>query len=128
MLTLGSNIQSKSERQPMTTKNDDLRGVLNAIRDMPATAREKRSAILNARSRNILHDDLGEFTDSIEFNYYLDDPTRDRLIAHTRQDTAMNFNAIEDVYLVSLAAKRYSMWAMVFAFIGMMVSIGSNIT
>jgi len=112
----------------MTTKNDDLRGVLNAIRDMPATAREKRSAILNARSRNILHDDLGEFTDSIEFNYYLDDPTRDRLIAHTRQDTAMNFNAIEDVYLVSLAAKRYSMWAMVFAFIGMMVSIGSNIT
>jgi len=128
MLALGSNMQSKSEGQPMTTKNDDLRGMLNAVRDMPATAREKRSAILNARSKNILDDDLGKFTDSMAFSYYLDDPTRDRLIAHTRQDTAMNFNAIEDLYSVSLTAKRYSMWAMVFAFIGMVVSVGYNIS
>ena len=39
-------------------------------------------------ARNILHDDLGYFAKSWPSVYSLDEETRDRLIAHARQDAA----------------------------------------
>jgi hypothetical protein len=39
-------------------------------------------------ARNILNEDLGNFSGSYLTNYALDDETRDRLIAHARQDAA----------------------------------------
>ncbi|CCV06714.1 conserved hypothetical protein [Mesorhizobium metallidurans STM 2683] len=38
-------------------------------------------------ARNILHEELGYFSD-VQTSYSLDEETRDRLIAHGRQDAA----------------------------------------
>lgn len=70
-------------------KNTELREVIAAIRELPAGGRAKKSAELNVISQNILHDDLGRFSDSTSYDYELDDTTRDRLIAHARQDAAL---------------------------------------
>ena len=43
----------------------------------------------SAFSRSILYGDLGYHADSPVTNYGLDDATRDRLIAHARQDAAL---------------------------------------
>lgn len=45
-------------------------------------------------SRLTLKEDLGEIGDSWGSIYGLDDATRDRLIAHARQDAALNYAAI----------------------------------
>ena len=39
-------------------------------------------------AKNVLHDELGYFSDSDDDDYGLDETTRDRLIAHGRQDAA----------------------------------------
>lgn len=39
-------------------------------------------------SRNILHEDLG-YIETVQTFYHLDEATRDRLLAHARQDAAL---------------------------------------
>jgi len=65
------------------TAEQDLQARLTAIR----TAGGGQPEIDATIARNILHEDLGHF-DSQLTTYGLDDATRDRLIAHARQDAA----------------------------------------
>lgn len=64
--------------------DEDLAIHQNAIRMLPGWTQAQIDAAL---ARNILHDDLGYFTDP-NTTYHLNDTVRDRLIAHTRQDAA----------------------------------------
>lgn len=48
-------------------------------------------------ARMTLKEDLGELGSEWQSVYALDDTTRDRLIAHTRQDAAMNYVAIVEL-------------------------------
>ena len=47
-------------------------------------------------ARNVLHEDLGHFGEP-ESSYHLDEKTRDRLIAHARQDAANSMCLIGDL-------------------------------
>jgi len=62
----------------------DLEGRLNAIRQIQGN---NPAALDAATARNILHEELGRFTDP-QTIYHLDEATRDRLLAHSRQDAA----------------------------------------
>lgn len=42
----------------------------------------------HAVAQNTLQDELGEFPANFQSHYELDEATRDRLLAHTRQDSA----------------------------------------
>ena len=107
----------------MTTKDEALQISLSSVRKRKTDAEDKRRGEWNALSKNVFDDDLGFFSDSIEYDYELDNATRDRLIAHARQDVAMNYMAISDTFKLAHSAKLYSLLAMVFAFVGMIVSI-----
>ena len=107
----------------MTTVNEDLESRLIAIRNLPFSEKEKQRAEWNAFSGNILNDDLGKFIDSTMFQYGLDEATRDRLIAHTRQDAAMAYAAASDTFHHAKSANKYAQWAVIFAFISMCVSV-----
>ena len=106
----------------MTKANDNLREVLYGIKELPASSKDKQIGVWNAISKNTLQDDLGRFSDSQNYDYDLDDATRDRLIAHTRQDTALNYNVNRSILKAVNTARLYSLFAMLFAFIGMVVS------
>lgn len=103
----------------MRTINEDLNSRLKAIDDLPFSKKSKHRGKLDATSANILQDDLGQFSDSIKFDYHLDDTTRDRLIAHARQDAAMAYLMATDVYDQAKAANNYAKLAAVFAFLTM---------
>lgn len=60
-----------------------LRMQLRAMKDLGADQR----AIDAATARNVLHEDLGYFR-SKSTEYVLDEATRDKLLAHARQDAA----------------------------------------
>ncbi|MHC2454523.1 hypothetical protein ACVMIX_001164 [Rhizobium leguminosarum] len=66
------------------TAEADLKVRLDAIRSLGGD----QAAVDAAIARNILHEELGQFEDSALATYNLDDTTRDRLIAHARQDAA----------------------------------------
>lgn len=67
-----------------TTADADLKTRLNVIRTVEGN---NQAAIDAVKARNILHEELGYFSDP-QTEYGLDDATRNRLIAHTRQDAA----------------------------------------
>ncbi|MDE8762622.1 hypothetical protein PZB21_25980 [Rhizobium sp. CBK13] len=77
-----------------TTAEADLKSRLTAIRSLGGKQREVDAAI----ARNILHEELGQFTDPQQV-YHLDEATRDRLIAHGRQDAAHALLAVGSVEL-----------------------------
>ncbi|NKK58783.1 hypothetical protein GFM44_23070 [Rhizobium leguminosarum bv. viciae] len=66
------------------TAEADLKVRLDAIRSLGGD----QAAVDAAIARNILHEELGQFEGSSLPTYGLDDATRDRLIAHARQDAA----------------------------------------
>ncbi|MBY5317914.1 hypothetical protein GR210_27055 [Rhizobium leguminosarum] len=66
------------------TAEQDLQTRLQAIRSLGGNDQAFVDATI---ARNILHEDLGQFEGSLT-TYNLDDATRDRLIAHARQDAA----------------------------------------
>jgi hypothetical protein len=96
-------------------KRDDLKASLDAINVVPS-ALPKRLQEWEVRARNILDDDLGLFDDSTCFNYDLDDTTRDRLIAHSRQDIAM-------VYYALVSAEAEARYARFLSWITLLVSL-----
>lgn len=53
------------------------------------SGRSKREDYEASFARNILHEDLGYIGDDTQTCYHLDEDTRDRLIAHARQDAAL---------------------------------------
>lgn len=77
---------------------DDLRTTFRTIdiigRHMPGENTDHQKA--NAVARNILHEDLGYFGEP-ESSYRLDEKTRDRLIAHARQDASNSMTLIMDL-------------------------------
>lgn len=66
------------------TAEQDLQARLQTIR---AIEGNNQASIDAATARNILHEELGRFEGDLT-SYDLDQQTRDRLIAHTRQDAA----------------------------------------
>lgn len=80
---------------------DDLRTQLRFIKDMGGS----RAQIDAAIAKNILREDLGYY-DSRQTLYNLDEDTRDRLIAHARQDGAHAVISIASVQRELTAIKR----------------------
>jgi len=66
------------------TAKEALKAELDAIKSLRGDA----SMIDAAIGRNILREDLGEYKTDWLASYSLDEHTRDRLIAHARQDAA----------------------------------------
>jgi hypothetical protein len=58
------------------------------IRSRREVGQHGHHVVNGAVARETLNQDLGYHSDSVNHAYGLDDPTRDRLIAHARQDAA----------------------------------------
>lgn len=76
----GNTFHGMVEASPL----NELRMRLEATKAVGGDA----EAMLAARARFILHDDLGQVAGSHLHDYRLTDEVRDRLIAHARQDAA----------------------------------------
>ena len=74
--------------------------------------RADRFQVLNEVARYSLDSDLG-VTDRRPFAYDFDETIRDRLIAHSRQDSALAALIAEDARKESRSAKRFSLLAVV---------------
>ena len=61
--------------------------------------------------RNIFRQDMGDFG-NIAVDEYLSDEVRDRLIAHIRQDVAMNYMAVNNVKK-RLRHMQWLLWALI---------------
>ena len=59
----------------MTTIAEDLKMKLEVIQSLPGS--NKEAQVWDATARNVLHDDLGKFSDSFCAEYDLDTTTRD---------------------------------------------------
>ena len=107
-----------------TTADEALKQAMIGINSLPMSRRQRKKAGWSALSKNVLHDDLGYYSDSADTNaiYNLSDETRDRLIAHIRQDAAMVYSQCEDIYDNADEANKWSQWALVFAFVSMCLS------
>jgi hypothetical protein len=104
------------------TFQEGLRGELQVLRDL---GRKGPTWEAQALSRCTLHEDLGYYSDSTNSDYGLDEATRDRLIAHARQDAAHAVAAskyildrLSTLRLISLASlvlnvvlAAYMLWA-----------------
>lgn len=89
----------------MVKKHEDLKAEVESNREIGLRSHTSK---WDTMARNVLRDDLGEFEDSIKFEYDLDVKTRDRLIAHTRQDAAMAYYAARAAYLEAVNARILS--------------------
>ncbi|MCX7308848.1 MAG: hypothetical protein NTZ72_13270 [Afipia sp.] len=69
------------------TADEALRIQLKMARDLKAPFSDPNATANQVTARNVLHDELGRFSD-IQREYDIDDATRDRLIVHTRHDAA----------------------------------------
>jgi hypothetical protein len=69
---------------PRPTAAESWRATVAANKDFRLGA----DALDAELGRQILHGDLGNYRDQSGPDYYLDEDTRDRLIAHARQDAA----------------------------------------
>jgi hypothetical protein len=92
----------------VTNKREDLKDSLQVAKEMGWFGLGRHGAIWDTKSRNTLSDDLGEYEDSRRHEYDLDGPTRDRLIAHARQDAAMAFYAAADAHKEAAASRLLS--------------------
>ena len=92
----------------MVKRKEDLAANVQTAKEFGWFGWGKKPAIWEAMARNILRDDLGEFEDSTGFTYDVDEPTRDRLIAHARQDAAMAFYAARAAHTAAAKARFWS--------------------
>jgi hypothetical protein len=70
--------------EDIETADEHLKMALAMAKDM---GWKDPNALNRVVARNVLHDDLGRFKGRLHV-YHLNDDTRDRLLAHARQDTA----------------------------------------
>lgn len=90
-------------------KKDELKKALAEIRPIRGWLSVDQQE-WEVRARNVLADDLGRFDDSARVDYDLDQPTRDRLLVHSRQDVAMLYYALVKVEREARTARVWS-WA-----------------
>ena len=88
---------------------DALRKQIRIMRQMGAG----QDAIDAKTAQNVLHEDLGYF-DSKSAAYDLDPPTRDKLLAHARQDAA---NAVYAAMTAAREVKRLRKMVCIFGLI-----------
>jgi hypothetical protein len=69
------------------TAEEALKSTLDAMKGWAAPDADTSSTANSIVARNVLQEDLGLYEDH-QPDYHLDQETRDRLIAHTRQDAA----------------------------------------
>ena len=66
----------------------------------------------NMTARNVMQEDIGLFGEPADIPYLFDDETRDRLIAHTRQDAAnamiLGSGAIDGIERLQKSARNLS--------------------
>jgi hypothetical protein len=104
-----ANDERKGKQHEMTQyyKNDELKKALASIRPLRGWLTVDQQE-WEVRARNVLDDDLRRFDDSGGFDYDLDQPTRDRLLAHSRQDVAMLYYALVKVEREARTARVWS--------------------
>jgi len=71
------------------TPEEDEAAALNRAKLLRELSGDDQPFIDFMTSRNILHEDLG-YIETVQTFYHLDEPTRDRLLAHARQDAALS--------------------------------------
>jgi hypothetical protein len=69
------------------TAEEALEIALRAVQDLSAPGSNWKKHANHLTARNVLHSELGYFSDEQQ-TYYLDEETRTRLLVHTRQDAA----------------------------------------
>lgn len=69
------------------TPKEALRSQIQAALDFPLPDNNREMTTNRAIARNVLHTELGRYAETQPV-YSLDQETRDRLIAHARQDAA----------------------------------------
>jgi len=74
--------------QKKLTSDEALRGAIKSIEMLSGASEDTRGPKIAAMALNILEKDLGSYSDSAAVDYALDEATRDRLIAHARQDAS----------------------------------------
>ncbi|GLK76718.1 hypothetical protein GCM10008171_19720 [Methylopila jiangsuensis] len=89
-----------------TTTHDAIRHDLNARKAMGESGEIVRSEVI---ARAMLDQDLGYHSDSLRHDYGLDEATRDRLIAHARQDAANAQGNALAAYKAAISAKRVAL-------------------
>lgn len=92
----------------MTKKKEDLAADIEVAKEIGWFGLGRKAAVWDAMSRNTLADDLGEFEDSRKFTYHVEDATGERLLAHARQDAAMDYYAARAAYQETTNAGRWS--------------------
>lgn len=97
--------QSKTEEQLAEEAFSLVRRTLNMVETDATERLVKESAALG---RNILKEELGAFTDPFRGAppYNLDDDTRDRLIAHAREDIASVYSLCVGIATMVKAQQR----------------------
>jgi len=75
------------DRENKTTAEEALKLKISALRHWSAPGPELEGLIRGAIAQNVLQEDLGLHADPPRY-YDLDQETRDRLLAHARQDAA----------------------------------------
>ena len=100
---------------PRPAANEDWFALKRAMKEV---GNGSEQAIDAEMGRHVLHGDLGRFRDEGLTNYYLDEDTRDRLIAHARQD------ASHAVIVASRTSKRVrQLWWMAVVILGLLLAI-----
>ncbi len=69
------------------TAEQALDRLLHNIRKWSGGAHPDKKVVNEVTARNVLHEDLGRFSDVLP-SYDLDQDTQDRLLVHTREDAA----------------------------------------
>lgn len=90
--------------------DEELRAQIKVMREMGAT----QAAIDAKMAQNILHEDLGYFA-SKTTEYDLDPQTRDKLLAHARQDAA---HAVYAAMSAANEVRKLRRILLVFAIVG----------
>jgi hypothetical protein len=91
------------------TGDEALRSELDAMAEWHAHGSDLTPQINEITARNVLRTDLGFYSD-IPADYDLDEATRDRLIAHCRQDAAHAVIVAGDIFKAVKQLKSYVSW------------------
>jgi hypothetical protein len=104
-----------TSKENETTAEDALKLKISALRRWTYPGDPKLEGLIRgAVAQNVLHEDLGLHADEPRY-YDLDQETRDRLLAHARQDAAHALINTEDILdQLAIITRRFSVAAILF--------------